>query len=557
MSKKTSRRQFIKNSAEAAVMLGSLDMIMNALMAGKAYAQSSTGFKNFVFIALDGAPPRWCFDLMLGASANVMKNPMVCNKYTGSATQYSDAAYETVPFNGHQVPYLWNQSVSTMGGLVKPSILLNNMINIGGIDVLSGAHPAARRLHQSAVPNTYSLSSIMADLAQASTTNPATNLIRAISLDGGSDSIYKSWKGNSALLRLTTTTGNNLQALFEPMKHYTVQQGISATTKRNTTALKAEILDVVAAMNPTAKEYYKTLLDNSERANDMIIGRSLEVFQNLTEDWTALYTNKYKKIITDTLARTYAGINDKPIKDATSASQERYNTQLGGYIPNNLDVNSILSGANLDKMAAQFAVAEFLLKNGISPSISIHPSHFDNVTIGTTTIDFNSDQHSVGYMVGVHANSMFYLAFSACLIEFVQLLKTENIFDDTLIYFGGEFNRSARFDGGGSDHGTEATSVTLISGKINGFKPIACIYKDAQAGGYSANYRGSWGHGAPWPSDGKVLNIIQVWASMLRVLGVPDSQIPNAVDRTNFVLKINSVGELTVENKFNQFKVVV
>lgn len=146
------------------------------------------------------------------------------------------------------------------------------------------------------------------------------------------------------------------------------------------------------------------------------------------------------------------------------------------------------------------------------------------------------DQHFVGYMPGIFINSMYYLSLNCCILNLIEALKLKAFFNDTLIYLASEFNRAARVDGSGADHGAPATHVNLISGRISNFKLIGNIYKDS-AGvglGFSKSYKGTWGHGAPL-SDNASLNIVQVWASVMRVLGLSPTDLPNAVNKANLI----------------------
>jgi hypothetical protein len=89
---------------------------------------------------------------------------------------------------------------------------------------------------------------------------------------------------------------------------------------------------------------------------------------------------------------------------------------------------------------------------------------------------------------------MYYRAYASCLLELIDRLKAENIWNDTVIDTAGEFNRAAKGIGTGSDHGWQGASAAIYSGAITGPIVLGNIKKET---GATSAYPGTWGYGAP------------------------------------------------------------
>jgi hypothetical protein len=167
--------------------------------------------------------------------------------------------------------------------------------------------------------------------------------------------------------------------------------------------------------------------------------------------------------------------------------------------------------------ARYFAITEYLLVNGYCKSI---------------LFPFGSpgwawDEHKGPAVSSLLHISMGFRILSACLHEFTQSLNRQidphtgnNLFDETVIHLGGDFNRTPRVDGTGSDHGWQGGNGTLISGIIK--KPIVIGNIYAARGSTNGKHYGTWGHGAPVNVNGsnRVLslgNLSSTITEMLRV----------------------------------------
>jgi len=232
------------------------------------------------------------------------------------------------------------------------------------------------------------------------------------------------------------------------------------------------------------------------------LSKMAQCLDDFDDVWKNLLT-KYSSLISATLAERVPGIDDKPIGvlDERGKEYELYGNQR----IHNHDARTLMRQAAPKGMAEHFAVAEFLMKTGLSRCISINPPTFFNLHFETgkhqhQSLRFFHDQHPTGSIPTLYLNALYFRALGSCLLELVRVLKNtkqgdNSLFDSTLIQMGSEFNRSARVDASGSDHGHDAVSATFFSGRIRGPSVHGPMYSQPSKG--NEFYAGSWGTGAP------------------------------------------------------------
>ena len=85
----------------------------------------------------------------------------------------------------------------------------------------------------------------------------------------------------------------------------------------------------------------------------------------------------------------------------------------------------------------------------------------------TTKAALTHDHHYVGQLVSTFVTTFYYRGILSCLEGLITTLKSNHLYENTLIHYGTEFNRSPRVNGLGSDHGVGGSSALLISGMID------------------------------------------------------------------------------------------
>jgi hypothetical protein len=202
------------------------------------------------------------------------------------------------------------------------------------------------------------------------------------------------------------------------------------------------------------------------------------------------------------------------------------------------------------------ALAEYMFTRGHTSVANILIEHMGRLN---TANPGNNDHHFYGAIPSTIVTIKQIRAFYACLHELITRFKAVsagtapngsslNLFDRTLIQVSGDFNRSARNDMKGSDHGYNGSNYSLHSGMIDGIKLVGKIKRDrgtsSNGGDHSTNdYLGSWGLADKLSSqDPEPLRIGRVASTIAAALEIP-SPTPN----DNSLVTKNRNGKLELD----------
>jgi hypothetical protein len=243
----------------------------------------------------------------------------------------------------------------------------------------------------------------------------------------------------------------------------------SADLRSKFDALMGSLEQNAKLHHPGAEKFYGNL-----RTSRLLMNEAASIFGNLQEEFLTR-ANKYSEI-----AR----------KCATS-------TGAAGLVP---DFTTVAGDAF--KYVRALAVSEFLINRELSSTITV--SAGANFTAGSVANSVGSgsielpayayDEHSnADRQLSAIALNLNFRVLMASLNEFKKAIGTQ--FGNTVVVIGAEYSRSAQSNGGGSDHGSTANTVSLFSGMFQNFIPIGNIYK--QSGTVGGSYEGTWGRGAP------------------------------------------------------------
>lgn len=502
-SKKYSRRdalRFLGLSGTGAVFGPSaLEILVGSVLSGmaeRALAQSGVTPRRHLFIQLAGAPPRWTFDLFLtpfSTSAALNPDAMVATAFTESGGRYTGATYKTALVNGIHAPWLWQFDVPRAGGGKRPMAeLMNHMLSVRGIAVEDFQHESAQV--KSFMP-LGSTNSIMALAAENSGTPIPT-------LDV--DTIRYTFKSSSSItpVRLRTS-GNMLESLLDP---FTRKTGSGFISKRN--ALSQEINGALAALKGYAVARHPQaghIFESQKGAQEMIQG----AIGDISQIWSSLL-GKYRDIVNRGIAihDQIPGISDRPIGNGAS-NGDHYVVNAEYYIKD-ADMRDAFTGLSATDLAEHFAVAEYVLLNGISGSIAICPGCIYGVKAGGSRHAIDFDEHYIGTMVSLLTNSLYNRAFAGCMLELIDRLKAANMFHNTVIDLRGEFGRYGRNDGSGSDHAENAGIASFYSGIIDGPLLVGDIQR-----------RWGYGEAASVPQLGGKLDMGHLASTIATLIGVP------------------------------------
>ncbi len=475
------RRDILKamglSSGTAAISGSAAAILFESLINGlfnRAMAQS-TGYnaRKFIYIQQSGAPARWMYDLFLTpySTAGFISNGQLGTRYDGN----NKVRYETIQRKGIQVPVMWGSNIPTPGGQVPMVNLLDNLLHIRGINALNPGHPGAQALHMRPLGAKRSVTALTSDGSDAP--------IKALNVNS-SNYQFLSKSGYSSVF--LPSNGNMIQNLLNPFL-----SGASSDYKQKLGSIKGSVDAATNALNNLAKSKHPAseIIANSQKDAEELINTS---FGDLNAIWNQL-RNKYRNLIARSLdiSVSIPGITDQRIGN-DGARGNQY--QINGRIIQNSDLRTLFNGTqNIERMAEHFAVAEYVIANNLSESVTISPRFISGLAAVGGNANQAPDEHNVGRMPSLIINVMYYRALSSCLYELIQQLKNNGLFQDTVIDVGGEFNRSPKNNGTGSDHGWQGASCAIYSGIINGPIVLGNVFSDSPDGGHS----GSWGYGAP------------------------------------------------------------
>lgn len=483
-----SRRQMLTLSCfsgVSAAFASPIQMLVNGLVEGifaKAQAAKERELpRNFVYLGLYGAPPRWHFDLPLFpySAPSGKVHPFVGTRFkANSGPQAGAPEYVTVPITRNGVtlnmPYLWSCDLPTSDGKTTPMAdLISNMLIVRGINMgFDGHRPNFVRLLQPN-PAAPSLNGFVADGAQ--TPVPAV-VYEDMYLP---QTPFKS-KSGVGRVEVVNTSANPLARALGVFNQSREFQNSEFMNRRD--AMEA----VVNAALKSLSDYANSNSPGAGALNDYRSKAEALLKSgvgDLAGSYQRLFT-KYKTLIQrcgDFAAMPIEGLTNKPIPpdvfpgmDPNACNQFRNNVAA-----RNPDMRTLVHPDTVpNTMAAGFAVVEYLLLGGYSSTVAVKMSEGINaklenavvITEGTSLGDmmdgWSFDEHPTGSLVSMVLNAFVFRSLAACLNELIAKLKDAKMFSETVIQVGSEFSRSPNDNCNGSNHGWNAGVTSLFSGAL-------------------------------------------------------------------------------------------
>lgn len=494
----------------ASFLNGPVDVLLGGLVDGifaKAQA-AATGVqpRNFIYVNLNGGPARWYWDLPLRpypSAMPILTNPHVNTRFSGTGSTAGAPEYHTLQVTRRGVtldmPTLWGQTIPRVGGgSVAMAELLDNMLMIRGVNMRMDGHPDNndKQVRPSAAGP--SLNGLVADVS--------SRPLPAVGLPGGPNGAFKSGTGVGQV---------NLSSFSDPLRRILrpfsrASDGLTTGYLSRRQAMDTAVSSALRSLGAYAKssgagaESLETVRSSAESLIRQGIGDVSSEYSQLL----AKYENLVRRCANDVMP----GVTDRPIRHSDLIVLNGYTPQTSvqeGYI-RNADVRTVLrADSRPGNLAAGFAVAEYLIKNGLSSTVSLGSSNIQNLnfedlrdraspaTAGASVTGlWGYDEHFGGSVLSVILNSFLYRCLSACLYELISVLKANNMFQESVIQIGAEFSRNPRNDQSGSDHGWMANCTSLFSGVID--RPIVLGNTTLD----SAYADGTWGAAASVQVDG-------------------------------------------------------
>lgn len=475
--------------------------------------------KKYLYFSAAGAPPRWVFDLFLNPNNDpgFAANPNIVNVYQddGSGVYTKADAYKFYDFNGVHLPWIWSFQVPTPGGAPRPMTdLLPHMLSMRGVDALTPSHGAAESLHERYTAGQPSLGGLVAD--------SVNSLVPAMSIDN-IGLAFNSKLGKVA--QPVFTDGNKTFDKNANVLNSALSSFVKTTNEPSSTI---PVDKMMSAFSSTFKNYAPSMANDTKKAADQM----RTGIADLSSSWTSLFT-KYDNLTRAALNMRLPGVSDKPVgsSDVTTRGEE-YRIDANGMLTKVTDLRDELntSGVNpLNRMAQQFAVAEYMLKSGFGSFVNINLAAMTAIA-SNKVVTF--DQHFTGNVTAVLINNHFYHGFATCLLELISSLDASGVWDSTVIHFTGEFGRIPKAPDAnknpvyGSDHAPNATNVSVWAKNISGLQIIGNTYLNKVG---SSAYSGTYGLGAPLSElGGRSPNLGHVTSTIADLLGVPTPSTNNS-----------------------------
>ncbi len=488
MSLPNERRKFLSDSLRTLTLLGLstntaatlLEAMFNKAYAGILDDPKYKSSHKLVQILLEGAPPRWLFDLPLTPNGNdsfdVGTTGSFGNKLSISGNQVHAHHSAWKSANGLYVPPVWSMNVA---GVSNFQNLLNHSLFIRGIDAEIDNHAVNRmRVDQPVIGGT-SLTGAVSDISD----HPIPGVHLA-----GSSLTFRSQKNKNAIRVSSAVTPNDhpVRRVLTPFINggapfYRSNSGWNSAVN--------QVLDQFDLYAESIQLPKSSLRENRDKADALV----REGITTLVDQWASVYA-KYSSIVTAALSPargTLPGIFDKAIPIDRTNLAYQVDTLLPATSMTDLR-DTINAGLVMEGMAASFAATEILFNSGVTSTMVIGISSLRNVEFGQAAkILLTNDQHAVGAVTATVLTTLQYRSLLACLTSFMDSAKAAGTWPSTIIQIGSEFNRAPRADGSGSDHGVRGSNITLISGHFDQARVIGNILVSPPS--LTANYRGTWG----------------------------------------------------------------
>jgi hypothetical protein len=441
--------------------------LMDSMVKGLIHeARAVTGGKaprNLVVFYLPGGAPRWSFDQIHDPYVTGISNAGNLQVVNGMSGGNSTMLKVPIGFSGGRTLYLppiWNSNLPVAsGGFVPMSNVLNNAMIIQGVNMLADGHSgnaAALVQPNSSAP---SYGGFVADASESS--------VPSIALPYGQYS-YRAPSGGG----ITPIFGfsNPLGNLLSPFEQQSTNSGFLSRRAAMDLAMKSALQKLgqfAGSSDPAALALF-----SSQNKAENLLKSSLG---DLSGSYSTLFT-KYQSLMRLAIDQSKAGVagvtNSAIAASNFSAAHRKYQIPGGALIAaTQTDLRDLITATTfVDGLAENFAITEYMITNGYSQYVSAGYGDLQALepVSGGGLVASTSDEHDVGSIVSLIVNTARYRAFYACMNEFISVLKTKNLWSNSVILYGSEFNRAPRSDASGSDHGWQANVYTILSGAIDG-----------------------------------------------------------------------------------------
>lgn len=489
--KNMKRRDFLIGATSlgaSAMFPNPVEMLLKSMATGfiKQAQASITGEpRNYVNLMLAGAPSRYVFDHWMRTSSSdpaLIANPMVATKYTSSGGRSTDVEYSTFNYNGVMVPHMFSHKVYSGDGSQRPlTDLLKNTLVIRGYGSGLDGHTFNAQQQQAPVGGISSITGCAADYSK--------KYFEAVQWpDRGAYQSYTSLEGRALNKVSGLTPLNSLMEGFGPA---------SAAAARNLRERNQAAFDKASAV---LKSYANSQGFGASSLNsnmDNAVALMKKGINGIDGYWSQAVA-RYQTVIQNSMRMSgLIGISDMALISDEGVRWQAAMSSGNHIISKDFDMRTSVSTMTASTyMAEGFALAEYILKENLGTSIEIWSANIPNITLarqgitGTGLHNGINDMHESGAMASLLICTAYYRGISAAILELSRQLGDTG-WSNTVLQVMGDFARSARADGSGSDHGFNQMVTSVYSGAItNGPFVVGNIRKSGLNG---SSYSGTQG----------------------------------------------------------------
>lgn len=515
-----------------------------------AQAQAATtgtlASRNYVNIQMGGAPIRYQFDQWLRTSVNDIAlanvaatkalNPMICNSFNIDSQGKVSLAMRTTTYRNVVVPIIFSQSVYNSKGQKRAlTDLLNNMMVVRGFGSGLDGHQFNILAQQAPIGGVPTLTAIAAEAV------PTTF-----------DSIQWPDRGGNGTFISNAGKAQNKITGSTPLS--TLMEGFGVPANKGAYNLKNTYATSMDLAQARLKSYAR-----SNNSGAKIVGQNLtnatdmmkKGVANLSSYWTAAVP-RYEAAISASLRES----NLPFISDKALISDETAPWALGTgdiiKISKKSDARNIIKAATIQNYAQSLALAEYILKEGLAASLDVRADSLMSLAVqsltDTSAVNRNLglDIHATGAPMVILLMTAYFRGIAAGILEFSEQLGTD-LWSNTVVQLQGDFGRTARSNGTGSDHGYNQMVTSAFSGAFNNGPIVVGNIKQA---GHNANYDGTQGIGAAISgyNQSGIPNTAMAASTVTALLGVDHNPFANTasplVTLANGTLRTNATAKI-------------
>ena len=464
-----SRRRFLATAAASAAgatlaphqALANL-LIKSLLRTSQAEASGLISPRYYLNIFLTGGPPRWQFDHWLKTSP--AEPDVIPTSYTASAFKWNSTTRQITGFenktslyNGVLVPHLFE----TLGAEGKKA-LLDSMLVIRGYGSKVDGHGTNANLQVYPLAGAPTISGLVA--ARSDRSFEAIQFPSRIGFPFAADKSIGVNGLNSA---------NPIEELLKPVSNPTNKpRAIRVANKEIFDNLRAQLNTIPDASK--AVDIAKSSLNNSYKLLEGNWGDLTTTWATLLNDYETVIHNACRSMNVPHVNATPEG---QPLQAISDESPVYYYEPSGvkTMLEKGKNLITMTTNMSIANAAANFALAEFCITNNLASVLEMNLGRTEDLKLdpnaaysASNSFEQGGDMHGTGGYTAAYTMSLYYRGVMAGLLLFRDRLMAAGKWNNTVVQFLSEFDRTSYTGGGGSGHGFQQMISSVISGAITG-----------------------------------------------------------------------------------------